>query len=109
MTRWQHNIQNANRYREQAAKDAEHVWRHVQLILKERGWSSESVMENDVKLFCKHSSELRMIRGSSLAAELDGKQLPGDVDISMWRKTLVFLLVVFPFLFVPCYPKLKKT
>ena len=70
------------RYREQAAKDAEHVWRHVQLILKERGWSGESVAENDVKLFCKHSAELRLIRGSSLAAELDAMQLPGDVDIS---------------------------
>lgn len=79
---WHLALYNAHRYREQAAKDAEHVWRHVQLILKERGWSSESVMENDVKLFCKHSSELRMIRGTSLAAELDGKQLPGDVDIS---------------------------
>lgn len=54
----------------------------MQLILKERGWSGESVTENDVKLFCKHSAELRLIRGSSLAAELDAKLLPGDVDIS---------------------------
>lgn len=79
-------------YREQAAKDAEHVWRHVQLILKERGWSGESVTENDVKLFCKHSAELRLIRGSSLAAELDAKQLYGDVDIS---KLLNIVLLFF--------------
>ncbi|XP_032792301.2 NEDD8-activating enzyme E1 regulatory subunit [Daphnia magna] len=71
-----------NVYREQASKDAEHVWRHVQTILKERGWAGESVIENDVKLFCRHSSELRMIRGSCLAEELDGKQLPPDVDIN---------------------------
>lgn len=68
------------RYREQAAKDADHVYRHVQTILKERGWSCDLVNENDVKLFCKHSSELRLIRGRSLAAELEAKQLPGLQD-----------------------------
>jgi len=69
-----------NVYREQAAKDADHVYRHVQTILKERGWSCDLVNENDVKLFCKHSSELRLIRGRSLAAELEAKQLPGLQD-----------------------------
>lgn len=71
------------RYREQAAKDAEAVHRHAQLILKERGWSCDLVNENDIKLFCKHAAELRLIRGSSLAAELlDARQLPGEIDIS---------------------------
>lgn len=70
------------RYREQAAKDAESVHRHAQLILKERGWSDDLINENDVKLFCKHAAELRLIRGSCLAAELDSKQLPGEIDIS---------------------------
>jgi len=71
-----------NVYREQASKDAEHVYRHAQVLLKERGWSSDLVTENDVKLFCKHSAELRLIRGTSLAAEFDTKQLQGDQDIS---------------------------
>jgi len=71
-----------NVYREQASKDAEHVYRHAQLLLKERGWPCELITENDVKLFCKHAAELRLIRGTCLAAELDAKQLQGDQDIS---------------------------
>ena len=66
------------RYREQ---DSEHVYRHVQSILKEHGWSGDLVNENDVKLFCKHSAELRMIRGRCLAAEIETKSLPGVQDI----------------------------
>ena len=71
----------AFRYREQASKDSEHVYRHVQSILKEHGWSGDLVNENDVKLFCKHSAELRIIRGRCLAAEIETKSLPGVQDI----------------------------
>lgn len=70
------------RYREQAAKDAEHVHRHAHTLLKDRGWPTDLINENDTKLFCKHSSYLRLVRGTSLAAELDAKQALGDVDIS---------------------------
>lgn len=79
-----------NRYREQAAKDAEAVYRHAQHILKDRGWPDDLINENDVKLFCKHAAELRLTRGSSLAAELDAKTLSCEIDIS--RFFIFFLL-----------------
>ena len=69
------------RYREQAGKDAEHVYRHAQLILRERGWPCDLINETDVRLFCKHAAELRLVRGTCLAAELETKQLPGGQDI----------------------------
>ena len=85
-----------HRYRDQAAKDADHVYRHVQQTLKERGWADDLVNENDVKLFCKHAAEWRLIRGSSLATELDGyKQLPGDVDISKQFKIEIYFYLLY--------------
>lgn len=83
------------RYRDQAAKDAESVYRHAQLILKDRGWPDDLINENDVKLFCKHAAELRLVRGTSLAAELDAKHLPGEIDISMDGCSSIFFLPLY--------------
>ena len=87
------------RYREQAAKDAEHVYRHAQHILKDRGWPDDLINENDVKLFCKHAAELRLIRGTSLGSELSAKQLSTEIDISKRFFTFKKLSLSLTFLF----------
>lgn len=66
------NLQNT--YRAQAALDAEIVYRKVQQIVAEL--HCDSISEADVKLFCRHSHDLHLIRGSNIAMEY---QIGGSV------------------------------
>ncbi|XP_067011106.1 NEDD8-activating enzyme E1 regulatory subunit [Anabrus simplex] len=60
-------------YLNQAAKDAEVVFRRVQQLLRQLNLSSDTISEKDVKQFCKHSSSLFVLRGTSIADEYDPK------------------------------------
>jgi len=61
---------NIIRYREKAAKDAEDVLGRSQQLLKQAGRQDISILEEDVRLFCKESHNLRVIRGYPLFEEL---------------------------------------
>ncbi|XP_041981515.1 NEDD8-activating enzyme E1 regulatory subunit [Aricia agestis] len=56
-----------NIYRNQAAMEAEIVYRKVQEIVSQL--HCENISEADVKLFCRHAHDLHIIKGSNIAAE----------------------------------------
>ncbi|GLH15708.1 hypothetical protein R5R35_001352 [Gryllus longicercus] len=60
-------------YHSQAAKDAEVMFRRVQQLLREINQSPDSITEKDVKLFCKHTSTMHLVRGSCIADDYDNK------------------------------------
>ena len=61
------------RYHNQAAKDAEIVFRSVQQLLHQLNQPPDTITEKEVKLFCKHASNLHLVRGTSIADEYDHK------------------------------------
>ncbi|EEB19276.1 NEDD8-activating enzyme E1 regulatory subunit, putative [Pediculus humanus corporis] len=60
-------------YHTQAAKDADIVFRRVQQLLRELNQSPDTISEADTKLFCKHASELQLVRGTCITDEYQGK------------------------------------
>ncbi|KAK6628877.1 hypothetical protein RUM43_002694 [Polyplax serrata] len=60
-------------YHNQAVKDADIVYRRAQQILKELNQPPETISESDVRLFCKHATDLQLIRGTCIADEYQGK------------------------------------
>ncbi|KAJ8686158.1 hypothetical protein QAD02_021952 [Eretmocerus hayati] len=60
-------------YHKQAQADVEAVWRRTLQLLRELGKPSDSILEKDVKLYCRHASELCVQRGTSIADEYDPK------------------------------------
>ncbi|GBP09102.1 NEDD8-activating enzyme E1 regulatory subunit [Eumeta japonica] len=62
-----HYIQLQNIYRNQAAIDAEAIYRKVQQITAQL--HCETISETEVKLFCRHAHNLYLIKGSCIAQE----------------------------------------
>ncbi|XP_076656236.1 nedd8-activating enzyme E1 regulatory subunit APP-BP1 isoform X2 [Halictus rubicundus] len=60
-------------YHKQAAADAEVVWRRTVQLLRQLGKPSDSISERDVKLFCRHVSDIHVERGTCIADEYDSK------------------------------------
>uniref|UniRef100_W5MCD9 NEDD8-activating enzyme E1 regulatory subunit n=1 Tax=Lepisosteus oculatus TaxID=7918 RepID=W5MCD9_LEPOC len=58
-----------NVYREKAKQDAAAVSKHVAFLLQSVGKCSESISEQDIRLFCKNAAFLRIVRCRSLAEE----------------------------------------
>ncbi|XP_026823150.1 NEDD8-activating enzyme E1 regulatory subunit [Rhopalosiphum maidis] len=64
-------------YHEQAAKDAEAVYNRVQQLLQDINLPDDTITEQDIKIFCKHASELCVMRGTRIADEYERK---GNAD-----------------------------
>ncbi|KAI1904161.1 hypothetical protein AGOR_G00002830 [Albula goreensis] len=62
-------IKLQNVYREKAIQDALVVSKHVESLLQSVGKPTESISEQDIKLFCKNAAFLRVVRCRSLAEE----------------------------------------
>ncbi|VVC89525.1 unnamed protein product [Leptidea sinapis] len=62
-----HYVKLQNIYRTQAALEAEIVYRKVQSIVSQL--QCDTISEADVKLFCRHSHDLHLIKGSSICLE----------------------------------------
>ncbi|XP_014230766.1 NEDD8-activating enzyme E1 regulatory subunit [Trichogramma pretiosum] len=62
-------------YHKQAGLDVEAVWRRTLQLLRQLGKPSDSIPEKDVKLYCRHASELCVQRGTCIADEYDPKLL----------------------------------
>ncbi|XP_053987743.1 NEDD8-activating enzyme E1 regulatory subunit isoform X2 [Hylaeus anthracinus] len=60
-------------YHKQAASDAEAVWRRTLQLLRQLGKPSDSISERDVKLFCRHASNIYVEKGTCIADEYDSK------------------------------------
>lgn len=60
-------------YYKQAIADAESVWRRTLQLLRQLGKSSDSISEKDVKLFCRHASNIHVEKGTCIADEYDSK------------------------------------
>ena len=60
-------------YHKQAVADAEAVWRRTLQLLRQLGKPSDSISERDVKLFCRHASDIYVERGTCIADEYDPK------------------------------------
>ncbi|XP_060520510.1 nedd8-activating enzyme E1 regulatory subunit [Cylas formicarius] len=58
-----------NIYQKQALKQSEAIYRRAAQIARNLGLPQDTVTESEVKYFCKHSSELHVIRGSCIADE----------------------------------------
>lgn len=59
------------RYREKALKDAEDILARSQQLMKEAGIQGIALLDEEVKLFCKESNNLRLIRGYPVDEELN--------------------------------------
>ncbi len=78
----QRYIQLLTVYRKKATEDFEWVYKRVQDLLERVGKPTESISESAVRLFCKESFHLRLVRtGSSLADEFEGRS-PHVADIA---------------------------
>ncbi|XP_020709378.1 NEDD8-activating enzyme E1 regulatory subunit isoform X2 [Athalia rosae] len=62
-------------YHKQAAADSEAVWRRTFHLLRQLGRPSDAITEKDVKLFCRHASDIHVQRGTSIADEYDPKTI----------------------------------
>ncbi|XP_049810546.1 NEDD8-activating enzyme E1 regulatory subunit [Schistocerca nitens] len=60
-------------YHSEAAKDADVVFRRVQQLLHQLNQPADTITEKDVKTFCKHASNLHLLRGTRIADEYDPK------------------------------------
>ena len=60
-------------YHKQAVADTEAVWRRTLQLLRQLGKPSDSISERDVKLFCRHASDIHVERGTCIADEYDPK------------------------------------
>ncbi|XP_017879127.1 NEDD8-activating enzyme E1 regulatory subunit isoform X1 [Ceratina calcarata] len=60
-------------YHRQAVADAEAVWRRTLQLLRQLGKSSDIISERDVRLFCRHASNIYVERGTCIADEYDSK------------------------------------
>ncbi|EFA00552.1 nedd8-activating enzyme E1 regulatory subunit [Tribolium castaneum] len=56
-------------YQKQAQTQCEIIYRRALEIARNLGLSQETITESEAKLFCKHASELHVIRGSCIADE----------------------------------------
>jgi len=66
-------------YHKQAAADVEAVWRRTLQLLRQLGRSSDSILEKDVKLFCRHVANIHVEKGSCIADEYDPKVFDTNV------------------------------
>lgn len=67
-----------NVYREKALQDAAVVAQHVETLLQSLGKPSESISEQDIRLFCKNAAFLRVVRCRSLAEEYSVESVNKD-------------------------------
>lgn len=77
------------RYHKQAVADVEAVWRRTLQLLRQLGKPSEAIPETDVKLYCRHASELSVQRGTSIAEEYDPKMINTNEIGKDFKITLV--------------------
>lgn len=75
------NLQNI--YRAQAIYDADVVYRRAQQLLKELDKSSDTITEKDVRLFCRESAYLAVIRGTKIADEYDKNYRATNVALGL--------------------------
>ncbi|XP_030746523.1 nedd8-activating enzyme E1 regulatory subunit [Sitophilus oryzae] len=82
-----------NIYRKRAEHHAESVYRRAQQIARNLGLPQDWVTESEVKYFCKHASELHVIRGSCIANEYQKSNL----DLSSYLEDpdcLIFYYII---------------
>ncbi|XP_041125206.1 NEDD8-activating enzyme E1 regulatory subunit [Polyodon spathula] len=71
-------IKLQNIYREKAKEDATAVSNHISALLQSVGRLPESVSEQEIRLFCKSSAFLRVVRCRSLAEEYSTETINKD-------------------------------
>ncbi|XP_018574459.1 NEDD8-activating enzyme E1 regulatory subunit [Anoplophora glabripennis] len=80
-------------YHKQAQSQAEAVYRRASQIARNLGLPQDVITENEVKLFCKHASELHVVRGSCIADEYERTSL----DLSSYLEdpdSLMFYYII---------------
>lgn len=84
------------RYRDKASKDADSVYKRAQQLLRQLNQSPDSISEQDVKSFCKHASDLRILRTSFIESEYKDRSYNssyiGMFYVCFYIFTLVYLL-----------------
>ncbi|CAH0546622.1 unnamed protein product [Brassicogethes aeneus] len=81
-------------YQKQAQVHAEIVYRRADQIARNLGLGQDAIIENDVKLFCKHAAELHVMRTSCIADEYEKT----NVDLSSYLEdsdSLMFYYIMF--------------
>ncbi|XP_022899801.1 NEDD8-activating enzyme E1 regulatory subunit [Onthophagus taurus] len=78
-------------YQKQAQIQAESVFRRATEIARNLGQSQDAITEQEVKLFCKHASELYVVRGSCIADEYQSS----SVDISSYLEDPDNLIIYY--------------
>ncbi|CAH0385252.1 unnamed protein product [Bemisia tabaci] len=83
-------------YRDQAAKDAEIVFRRVQQLLRQLNQPDDTITENEVRQFCKHASSISVIRGSSIADEYTFRNISQKIvtDLESPHNLMVYYVML---------------
>ena len=68
-------IKLQNIYKEKANQDAELIHRKVQQVLESLGRGTDTISDLEVRRMCREARHLRVLRGSSLASELQTSNL----------------------------------
>uniref|UniRef100_A0A8D8Y056 NEDD8-activating enzyme E1 regulatory subunit n=1 Tax=Cacopsylla melanoneura TaxID=428564 RepID=A0A8D8Y056_9HEMI len=71
-----------SRYRDQASKDSDIVYRRAQQLLHQLGQPSSTITEAQVKLFCRNASFINVVRGTCIADEYDPRTCTSARQIS---------------------------
>lgn len=80
-------------YHKQALTDTEAVWRRTLQLLRQLGKPSDSISEKDVKLFCRHASNIHVERGTCIANEYDAKCFDTN-NIGSFTNFLLCILLI---------------
>ncbi|XP_043288397.1 NEDD8-activating enzyme E1 regulatory subunit [Venturia canescens] len=81
-------------YHKKAMADVEAVWRHTLQLLRQLGRSSDSISEKEVKLFCRHVTDIHVERGTCIADEYDPKTINAN-DIAQSLENADSMLVYY--------------
>ncbi|XP_076295224.1 nedd8-activating enzyme E1 regulatory subunit APP-BP1 isoform X2 [Lasioglossum baleicum] len=81
-------------YHKQAAADAEVVWRRTAQLLRQLGKPSDSISERDVKLFCRHISDIHVERGTCIADEYDSKGFDAMQSLEDPESMMIYYVVL---------------
>jgi len=71
-------------YREKGLRDADVVKGHLQSTLKSLGLPPDKISDDDIRLFCKNSLFLHVIRYSTLVDEMDNSKIDaGNISMTL--------------------------
>lgn len=91
------NLQNI--FRQQALQDADNIYRKCQHYLKELGLPPETISDKSVRLFCRESAGLAVVRATKLADEYEKTSKIVNIG-KIFIKPFIFYFRFYSFFYI---------